>query len=108
MFMDYERNSGINCLKLETANENLRAIFDKRYNTAGKSFGVSNKKNYQLKINTSKKAIKTEQKLINLLTDAKDKETYNYKKNELYATLNKIDKKGDDTKKSLMFQSDLK
>lgn len=31
-------------MKLENANDNLRAIFDKRFNTAGKSFGLSNKK----------------------------------------------------------------
>ena len=47
MLIDYEKNSGINLIKLETVNENLRSIFDKRYNTAEKSFGLSTKKNFQ-------------------------------------------------------------
>ena len=107
ILIDYERNSGINCLKLENANESLRAIFDKRYNTAGKSFGVSNKKS-QLKRYTDNKMIKTDQKSnLNLLSDAKDKETYNVNYSCFYGvTPKKSDSKGDGPKKFLMFQSD--
>lgn len=88
MLIDYEKNSGINLIKLETVNENLRSIFDKRYNTAEKSFGLSTKKNFQRNkdINTEN-SIKNEFKFrSNIPSEVKDKNLTNLKFNELYGT----------------------
>lgn len=51
MIIDYEKETNINYTKLDCKNEDLRKILDKRYLTAGKSFGLSAKKNFHKVLN---------------------------------------------------------
>jgi hypothetical protein len=51
IIINYEKETRINYTKLDNQNEDLRRILDKRYSTAGKSFGLSAKKNFHKFIN---------------------------------------------------------